>query len=111
MRTYIVSQRYRLAIDVGERYLNKNPTDHHLRFLVATLYTAIEQHQRARAYLERVLAEDPKHAEAHYLLAVLLRDQSRDWVGADHHFGRYLMLNPAGPHAAEARASLLESVP
>jgi tetratricopeptide (TPR) repeat protein len=111
MRTYIVSQRYRLAIELGERYLTKDPRDHHLRFLVATLYDAIEESERARLHLERVLADNPKNAEAHYVLAVLLRDRERDWVGADHHFRQYLRLSPAGPHAEEARGSLLKSVP
>lgn len=111
MRTYVVSNRFRLAIDTGERYLAKHPNDHHLRFLVATLYSAIDQHDRARSHLERVLAENPANAEAHYVLAKLLRDQSRDWVGADHHFRQYLRLDPAGPHAEEARGALLKSVP
>jgi tetratricopeptide (TPR) repeat protein len=111
MRTYVVSQRFRLAIEVGERYLAKNPRDHYLRFLVATLYSAVDQPDRARQHLERVLAENPANAEAHYVLAVLLRDRQRDWVGADHHFRQYLRLEPAGPHAEEARGSLLKSVP
>lgn len=111
LRTYVVSQRFRLAIDLGERYLAKNPRDHFLRFLVATLYSAIDQPERARQHLERVLAQNPKNAEAHYVLAVLLRDRQRDWVGADHHFRQYLMLEPAGPHAEEARGSLLKTVP
>lgn len=111
MRTYVVSQRFRLAIDIGERYLAKNPRDHHLRFLVATLYSAVDQPQKARQHLVRVLAQNPGNAEAHYVLAVLLRDRERDWVGADHHFRQYLRLDPAGPHAEEARGSLLKSVP
>jgi tetratricopeptide (TPR) repeat protein len=111
MRTYVVSQRFRLAIEIGEQYLAKNPRDHYLRFLVATLYGAIDQPERARQHLERVLAQNPANAEAHYALAVLLRDRNRDWVGADHHFRQYLRLEPSGAHAEEARSSLLKSVP
>jgi tetratricopeptide (TPR) repeat protein len=111
MRTYVVSQRFRLAIEIGERYLSKHPNDHHLRFLVATLYSAVDQPQRAREHLVRVLSQNPANAEAHYVLAVLLRDRERDWVGADHHFRQYLRIDPAGPHAEEARSSLLKSVP
>jgi tetratricopeptide (TPR) repeat protein len=111
MRTYVVSQRFRLAIETGEHYLAKNPRDHYLRFLVATLYSAIDQPERARKHLERVVAQNPANAEAHFALAVLLRDRDRDWVGADHHFRQYLRLEPSGSHAEEARGSLLKSVP
>lgn len=111
MRVYVVSGRFRLAIQLGEQQLTKNPEEHALRFLVGTLYVAIGQNDKAKEHLERVVASQPSHADAHYALAVLLRDGERDLVGADLHFREYLKLMPTGPHADEARGSLLQEVP
>jgi Flp pilus assembly protein TadD len=79
--------------------------------LVGTLYAAIGKPEEAREHLERVVEKRPKHAEAHYALAVVLRDGENDLVGADRHFREYLKLQPDGPHADEARDSLLKDVP
>jgi tetratricopeptide (TPR) repeat protein len=111
MRVYIQSGRYRLAIQTGEQYLTKKPEEHALRFLVATLYAAVGKNDLAKDNFERVIAAEPKHADAHYALAVLLRDSENDLVGADYHFREYLKLKPKGPHADEARGSLLKDVP
>jgi tetratricopeptide (TPR) repeat protein len=111
MKVYIVSGRFRLAIQAGEQQLTKTPEAHALRFLVGTLYAAIGDNDRARENLERVVRAQPGHAEAHYALAVLLRDGANDLVGADEHFRAYLKLEPNGPHAEEAKGSLLQEVP
>jgi tetratricopeptide (TPR) repeat protein len=111
MRVYVQSGRYRLAIQTGEQYLTKRPQEHALRFLVATLYAAVGQSELAKENFERVLAAKPNHADAHYALGVLLRDSENDYVGADYHFRQYLKLKPTGPHADEARGSLLKDVP
>jgi tetratricopeptide (TPR) repeat protein len=111
MRVLVVSARFRSAIQLGEQELTKHPEKHALRFLVGTLYSAIGRQDLAREHLERVLSARPKHAEAHYALAVLLRDGENDLVGADQHFREYLKLEPRGPHAEEAKGSLLKEVP
>lgn len=111
MRVLVVSGRFRTAIQLGEQELTKRPENHSLRFLVGTLHAAVGRADLAREHLEKVLAAQPKHAEAHYALAVLLRDGENDLVGADQHFREYLKLQPTGPHAEEARGSLLKEVP
>ncbi len=111
MHTYIASQRYRVAITVGNHYLQKDPENFRLRYLVGTLYAAIGDTAHARDDFQQVLQTNPRHAQAHYALAVLLRDSDNDWVKADYHFRQYLKLAPKGPHAEEARASLLKKVP
>jgi tetratricopeptide (TPR) repeat protein len=111
MEVYVRSGRYRLAIEHGERRLAAHPDDLRLRFLVGALHAAVEDYPRAAYHLQRLLSRAPAHAAAHYALAVLLRDHQDDAVGADCHFRRYLQLQPAGPHAAAARASLLSEVP
>jgi hypothetical protein len=57
------------------------------------------------------LHDEPSNSNAHYALAVLLRDESADLSTADEHFREYLRLSPAGAHADEARGSLLQRVP
>lgn len=111
MRTYIVSRRYLVAIQVGANYVRAHPEDYRLRYLVGTLYAAVGDIRKAQGAFERVLVIDPKHAGAQFALAVLLRDDEHDWIAADYHFRQYLKLAPKGPHAEEARASLLKSVP
>lgn len=111
MQMYVASQRYRVAIQVGKQYLQKDPDNYHLRYLVGTLDAAVGDTAQAQKQFEQVLVTDPKHAQAQYALAVLLRDSDDDWVKADYHFRQYLKLEPNGPHAEEARASLLKKVP
>ena len=122
--------RYRSAIQHGENHLRKFPHDMRTRVMVGALYAAINESKQAKEQLERVVtsdaddgadagkAADPAapgpvrlQAQAHYLLAVVARDNDNDVVGADRHFREYLRMEPAGAHAEEARASLLKKVP
>jgi tetratricopeptide (TPR) repeat protein len=102
--------RYRVAIDYAEPQLKKHPEDYRLRFVIASLYATVGDTHTAVEQLQQVARAQPEHAEAHYALARLLRDEEGDVVNADLHFREYLRLRPAGPHADEARASLLKSV-
>lgn len=107
----VKDRRYRAAIQYAEDYLRKHPREHRLRFVVATLYVGLGEVEGARAQLERVIEQDPRHADAHYALAVLFRDQAKSYGKADEHFREYLRLDPRGQHAEEAAGSLLRSVP
>jgi tetratricopeptide (TPR) repeat protein len=103
--------RYRVAIEYAEQYLKKHPNDVRVRFVLGTVYEAIGDSEAARSNLEAVVGAEPEDAEAHFALAVLLRDSDHDPVAADPHFREYLRLNPRGAHAEEAQASLMKSVP
>ncbi len=103
--------RYRSAIQYAEPYVQKHPSDVKTRFLLGTLYSAVGDSARARSELEWVVAAEPDKADPHWALAVLLRDELKDAVGADGQFREYLRLAPSGEHADEARASLLKEVP
>ncbi len=112
--------RYRSAIQHGENHLRKHPSDAGTRVMVGALYVAISDGKEARAQLERVVetanerpSAHPKHilAQAHYLLALVARDGDHDVVTTDRHFREYLRLEPNGPHAEEAKGSLLTRVP
>jgi tetratricopeptide (TPR) repeat protein len=107
----VKDRRYRSAVEYAENYLRRHPREHRLRFVVATLYVGLGDNDRARKQLERVIEQNPKHAEAHYALAVLFRDQLMSFAKADEHFRHYLQLDPRGEHAEEATGSLLRSVP
>ena len=111
MRVYVRGGRLRLALETGERNLTREPENYPLRLLVGTLYSALGEGLPAKWHLERVLVSEPKLADAHYALAVVLRDSLRDFAGADRHFRLYLQLEPRGDHVAEATGSLLKSVP
>ena len=110
MQVYVRSGRYRVAVEQGERYLAQHPTDARMRFLVATLQAAVGDRGSATRHFEQVLEAAPTHAPAHYALAVLLRDGQTDPARVDYHFREYLRREPSGPHAEEARASLLREV-
>ena len=107
----VKDRRYRSAIQYAEDYLRKHPREHRLRFVVASLYVGLGEVEGARVQLERVIEQDPRHADAHYALAVLFRDQAKSYGKADEHFREYLRLDPRGQHAEEAAGSLLRSVP
>lgn len=111
LRVCVESGRYRVAIDHARAAVRRNPADDRLRYLLATLLSATGNASEAQKELQTVLRRRPDHADAHYALAVLLRDQMASAAAADYHFRQYLKLNPQGPHANEARGSLLKSVP
>ena len=51
-------------------------------------------------------SESTRNAEVHYKLALLYDDKLNDPVSALHHFRRYLVLSPTGPHAADVKNSI-----
>jgi len=102
--------RYRLAIGYADQYLRKHPKDARMRFILGTLHAGIGEPLAAQSEFSSVLEADPQNPDAQYALAVLLRDQRGDLLGADRHFREYLKLSPEGEHAEEARSSLLQAV-
>ena len=55
---------------------------------------------------EAALDDSPRCAEVHYKLALLYDDKLKDPLNALHHFKRYLLLSPNGPHANDVRTSI-----
>jgi len=111
VRVCVAERRYRVAIDYAEEHLRRHPTDTPLRFLLGSLYLGVGETGTARAHLEQAAREDPKNADVRFALGVLYRDEVEDRATAHDHFAAYLELAPRGPHAAEARGSLLKTVP
>lgn len=110
MKVAVAQQHFRVALEYGERFLSRDPNNVELRFVVATLYLSVGDNKSGRRHLERIIADAPDSPDAHYVMAVLARDTEGDPVGADKHFREYLRIVPEGPHAEEARASLLKTV-
>jgi len=102
--------RYRLAIDYAERYVRKHPRDERMRLVLGTLRAGVGEPLAAEVELTKVVEASPENPDAHYALAVLLRDQRDDPLGADRHFRAYLKLQPEGAHSEEAKSSLLQAV-
>lgn len=106
----VQASRFRAAVAYARPYLERHPHDWALRYLIGTILEGLDEHQAARRELETVLADNVRHAEAHYLLATLLRERFNDPVSADVHYRQYLELAPEGTHAEEARAGMLRQV-
>ena len=102
--------RYRLAVEYARRDLARKPNDTKMHFVLGTLYAGLGEVEAAQRELELAVRGEGGNAELQYALAVLLRDQRGDLLGADHHFREYLRLSPAGDHAEEARAAMLLEV-
>jgi tetratricopeptide (TPR) repeat protein len=106
----VQASRYRAAVNYARPYLDTHPRDWRLRYLVGAILAGLEDYQAARQQIEQVLADNERHAEAHYLLATLLRERFNDPQGADVHFRRYVEIEPGGVHVEEARAGMLRQV-
>ena len=100
--------RYRLAIEYAEQYLRKHPSDQRMRFVLGTLRAGVGEPLAAEAAFVKVIQQNPDQPDAQYALAVLLRDQRGDLLGADRHFRAYLKLEPDGEHSEEAKSSLVQ---
>jgi tetratricopeptide (TPR) repeat protein len=108
LRVCVAERRFRVAIDYAEPIMKKQPEDHGLRVVLASLYAGVGDTRRAREQLEAVLRRDPELAQAHYILGVILRESDADRATAAHHFREYLRIKPNGVHAAEAKNGLTE---
>ena len=109
--TLIRDKQYRAAVLAAEERLRSHPADASLRFVTGGLHASLGDTVDARREFETVIRAEPSNAEAHYALAVVLREGQRDLAAADLHFRRYLELSPEGPHAEEAKSLLLSQVP
>ncbi|MCZ7677461.1 MAG: tetratricopeptide repeat protein [Sandaracinaceae bacterium] len=109
MHACVASSRLSAALTYAEPYLSRHPGQWPLRLLVASIHMGLEEPDRARAELERVLRDAPadqEPPEAHYFLGVLHRDGGGDVETAREHFRRYLALAPDGRHRDEALGAL-----
>jgi tetratricopeptide (TPR) repeat protein len=76
------------AIDIFQQVLDKNPTDVNSLKQIAGIYFSIKKYDDAKTWQKKVLAVDPKDAEAAYTVGVI------DWTLA--HMNALKELVPAG---------------
>jgi predicted Zn-dependent protease len=106
LKICLSTSRMRTALNYAQPYLTRHPESWMLRYLVASIYLALEQPLEARDQLSRVVRDFPAHAPAYYLLAVISRDVLNDDASTRRHFNAYLQYDPMGTHAGEANAWL-----
>jgi tetratricopeptide (TPR) repeat protein len=111
LKTCLAGSRIRAAAHYAAQHLEKSPEDWGLRYVLASLHMSLGNHDSARRELLRVTQAWPRFSSAHYLLAVLYRDDLLDVKAARSAFGQYLRLDPHGEHAAEAREFLRQKEP
>ncbi len=110
MNVCVQASRFRAAVAYARPYLERHPHEWALRYLVGTILAGLDENAAARREMEAVIADNATHADAHFMLATLLRERFNDPVGADVHYRRYVEIAPEGPHAEEARAGMLRQV-
>jgi len=103
-------KQYRSAVLATENHLRLHPGDVRARVVLASLYASVGDGAFARKEYETILRQEPDNAAAHYSLALILRGEQNDPLGADRHFREYLRVAPEGQHAEQVRGLLLESV-
>jgi tetratricopeptide (TPR) repeat protein len=104
----IEAGRYRAAGEYLRAHMLEDPDNSRLHLLYGLLEASVGDRTVALREYDAALRAHPDDPDAHYALAILLRDAVGDAAGADAHFREYLRLVPKGKHAPEARASLLE---
>jgi len=100
------SSRLRAALNHARPYLERNPDDDQLRYLVASIHLSLGQEDQARAGLELLLNRNPESADGHYLFGIV--ESSGNVEAAREHFRQYLHVAPQGRHAPEVRSRLSE---
>ncbi len=97
--------RYDTALFHTKPYLERNPANWRLRYLTATLNSAVGREHRAIEHLEQVLVDAPAEPDAYYTLGQLLWIRN-DKPRAVQLLGMYLQLAPQGRHVAKAHSLL-----
>lgn len=103
--------RYRLAVEYAQNFLLRHPGDFGMRFVLGTLLLALGEASAAETELRRVVLAAPQNPNAHYALAVVLRQRSAAPRAWEPHFRTYLRLSPDGEHAEEARSAMSVGAP
>lgn len=115
MEVCVRASRLSAAIGYAEPYLESHPAAWPLRILVGSIHLGLGHLGEARTHLEHAIRDGarggrPEPAEAHYLLGIVLREQT-EFAEARAHFARYAELEPTGSHAEEVTAILAEPEP
>ncbi len=109
VRVCIASSRYQSALRHSAGYLGEHPNDWSLRLVIASIHEALGDPVAAQLELERIVEARPNEPLPHFRLAMLYHGRESMDTRATQHLREYLRLEPDGPHAAAARATLSEA--
>lgn len=106
VKSCIAGGRLERALSHAQSYVERHPEDWIFHHVLASIHFAKGDGPLAQQALELVLSEHPDHAESHYLMGLILRDQLGALQRARDEFEQYLALSPSGAHHQETRAWL-----
>jgi len=101
VRVCVAAGRYQSALDHAARYARDNPANWRLRLVVASIYEALGDLERARLELEHIVTAQPASPLIRYRLGMLYLRESPEVRRATGQLEAYLALDPEGAHAAE----------
>jgi len=109
VRVCVAAGRYQSALDHAIRYARDNPANWRLRLVVASIYEALGDLERARLELEHIVSAQPTLPLLRYRLGMLYLRESSETRHARGQLEAYLALDPEGAHAAEVETLLSRS--
>jgi tetratricopeptide (TPR) repeat protein len=111
VRVSVACKDFLPALHHAKAALARRPRDPNLKFTVGALYAVMGARELAREHLESAAAVRALDGDLQYSVAAIFRDDLGNRGLARRYFEAYLKVQPHGPHASEARASLLASNP
>lgn len=102
----VTSERLGEALARCQSYLQRQPDDLRVRYLLALIEIALEHPRDAAIELRMVIAQKPDAPQPYLLLGRLYRDRLADLHSARDMFRRYLALAPDTREAAHLRLEL-----
>lgn len=105
---YKEAKYYQKAIEYYQKALDIQPKNDDVRLDMATEYYNLNMQDVALKEFDKVLANQPNYATAHYYVGIILKNKG-DFSGAVRHFNRYLEVAPLGTMAGQV-ATYLEEI-
>jgi len=85
---------WRQGADEIRRAADANPTNLHIRHALGDLYLAHNEYDLALAQYNQILAANPNHAAAHYVVGMVLYHHKKDIATAMLHLEKAVDLDP-----------------
>ena len=114
--SFVKLRKSKEAIDAFSRATKADPTSEVAYFNLCAMLYNFHQTEAALPACNKAISLEPKHADAYFLKGSLLIEKSeRDSTGkikavpgTAEALGKYLELQPDGPHAAQAKSMLAQ---
>jgi tetratricopeptide (TPR) repeat protein len=103
---YFDSDQLQEAIEAYSRYLAIKPDNPDVRTDMGIMYRKLGQFDRAIEEFRKAAQSDPKHANSHYNIGIVLLHDKEDIKGAIKAWEEYLKVEPQGEKADRVRAQM-----